>query len=328
MNYHEIVNNPRLKNIYLGICESCNASCTFCYREFYSPKPKGFMSDEIFTSVLKQIRESKTVESVSLTVGEPTLHPNFDNFSKELNKNKSYKTTIVTNMSLAHKHFDALMEYDGIVMSIEGYNKETYENYRRGLSWERVRENVITLDKYVKAKGEKAPQRKINFIVDRATEIRKFVEVWSDYTDVIMIDPMLPQTFWEGKKNELKETSQNPFSFTESKKIACTEPFYRLGVLADGSVKPCGTRMYEKKDYGTYNSLQNIFNEQKNIKWLRKYRKKNKMLGCHNCRHSLEVDTNEWQSVIDEHRDLIRSKNIFFAKGLMEVNGGKWKKTQ
>lgn len=319
-------NNITLQNIYLGISENCNASCSFCYREFYTPKPKGFMSEKMFSSIINQLRESNTIESVSLTVGEPTLHPQFDSFSMELNKNKTYKTTVVTNMSTAHKHIDALGSYDGIVMSIEGYDKESYENLRKGLTWERVCENVIMLDKYVKANGEKSPLRKINFIVDKASNIREFVNMWSDYTDVIMIDPMLPHTFWENGKSELRKTSNNLFSFSKSKKIVCTEPFYRLGVLADGSVKPCGTRMYEQKDYGNFNNLKNVFNEQNNILWLRNYREKNNMLGCKNCRHSLEVNTDEWQNLIDEHKDLVLEKNVVFAKGLKEVNGGTWKK--
>jgi len=326
MNYENIIDNVQLKNIYLGMSENCNASCSFCYREFYTPKPKGFMSEGIFTSILRQIRESNTIESVSLTVGEPTLHPQFDAFSKELNRDKTYKTTVVTNMSMAHKHIDSLMGYDGIVMSIEGHDKESYENLRKGLKWERVRENVKMLDKYVKANSKTSPLRKINFIVDKASKVKEFVNVWSDYTDIIMIDPMLPHTFWKEGKNELKKTSENLFSFSKSNKIVCTEPFYRLGVLADGSVKPCGTRMYEQKDYGNYSNLQDVFNEQKNILWLRNYREKNKMLGCKNCRHSLEVDTNEWQNLVDEHKDLILNKNVVFAKGLMEVNGGTWEK--
>jgi hypothetical protein len=84
--------------------------------------------------------------------------------------------------------------------------------------------------------------------------------------------------------------------------------------------------MYEQRDYGDYTNLQDVFNKQNNIIWLRKYRKKNNMLGCRNCRHSLEVDTSEWQNLIEEHKDLILEKNVVFAKGLIEVNGGTWKK--
>lgn len=326
MNYKNITENIELKNIYLGLSENCNASCSFCYREFYSPKPSGFMSEKIFTSILKQINESNTIESVSLTVGEPTLHPQFNSFSEELNRNKKYKTTVVTNMSMAHKHIDALMGYDGIVMSIEGFDKESYENLRKGLKWERVRENVKMLDEIVKKRGEKSPKRKINFIVDKKSEIREFVNVWSDYTDIIMVDPMLPHTYWENGKSELKKTSDNLFSFSKSHKIVCTEPFYRLGILADGSVKPCGTRMYEQKDYGKYNNLEKVFENEKNILWLRNYREKNNFLGCKNCRHSLEVNSSEWQNLINQHKDLILNKNVVFAKGLTEVNGGTWKK--
>lgn len=52
----ELNENIKLRSIYLGISETCNASCSFCYRDFYNPKPKGFMSNEVFDSILTQIR--------------------------------------------------------------------------------------------------------------------------------------------------------------------------------------------------------------------------------------------------------------------------------
>lgn len=323
-----IIKDITLSNVYLGISESCNAACPFCYREFYSPKPKGFMSKAVFESILVQIKQIDTLKSVSLTVAEPTLHPLFDDFSKELNKDKHYKTTVVTNMALAHKHLESLMLYDGIVMSIEGFDKESYENSRRGLKWERVRENVKMLDAFIKNSHRKSPTRKINFIIDKSSKIREFVHVWQNYTDVIMIDPMLPQTFWKKGKNELRDTSENLFPFSISDEIVCTEPFYRLGILSDGSVKPCGTRMYEQKDYGDYKNLLETFYTQKNILRLRTSREKNNLRGCKNCRHSLAVDKDEWRKMISEHEDFLQDKSVFFAKGLMEVNGGIWSKRE
>lgn len=254
------------------------------------------------------------------------MHPRFDDFSIRLNQNKTYKTTIVTNMSLAHRHFEALMLYDGIVMSIEGFDKKSYENSRKGLKWDVVRSNVKILDEYIRRNKGNSPKRKINFIVDKSSDIREFVNVWGDYTDIIMIDPMLPQTIWTNGRNALKKTSEYLFSFVNSDEIICTEPFYRLGILADGSVKPCGTRMYEQKDYGNYINLNEAFNNQKNILHLRKCREKNNMRGCKNCRHSLKVNEDEWQYTISKYEDLIKGKNVVFAKGLKEVNGGIWQK--
>ena len=325
-NIEEVIGDIKLKNIYLGISENCNAACPFCYREFYNPKPKGFMSEEVFNSILEQVRQIDSIKSLSLTVAEPTLHPLFDKFSVELNKQKKYKTTIVTNMALAHKHLESLSLYDGIVMSIEGFDKESYESSRRGLKWKRVRKNVMMLDEYIKSNNLKSPIRKINYIIDKSSRIREFVDAWSAYTDIIMIDPMLPQTNWQKGSSELIDTSSNLFSFSPSNEIVCTEPFYRLGVLADGSLKPCGTRMYEQKNYGDYRELLEVFNNNENVKLLRKYREKNKMLGCKNCRHSLEVNKNEWSNIIANHIDLVKEKNVVFAKGLKEVNGGIWQK--
>lgn len=54
--------------------------------------------------------------------------------------------------------------------------------------------------------------------------------------------------------------------------------------------------------------------------------KKNNMRGCKNCRHSLKVNEDEWQYTISKYEDLIKGKNVVFAKGLKEVNGGIWQK--
>lgn len=323
-NINAITRDINLKSIYLGISENCNASCPFCYREFFSPKPKGFMSEKVFNSILKQVHQIDSIKNISLTVAEPTLHPLFEEFSIKLNSKKRYKTTVVTNMATAHKHLESLVLYDGIVMSIEGFDKESYESSRRGLKWERVRKNVILLDEYIRKNSLESPLIKINYIINRTSEIRKFVDAWSAYTDIIMIDPMLPQTKWNKGRKELVDTSTSHFSFRPSNEIVCTEPFYRLGVLSDGSIKPCGTRMYQQKDYGNYKDLRKVFNSNRNITLLRNSRIKNNMLGCKNCRHSLEVDKFEWQNIISDHVDLIKHKNVVFAKGLMAVNGGIW----
>ena len=91
-----------MKRIYLEITNSCNLNCKFCTQD----KGTTFMDIKDIENYLKQIR--KFTSYIYLHVlGEPLLHPNFDQIMNLLDK-YDFNLQLVTNGILLGKHKDVL----------------------------------------------------------------------------------------------------------------------------------------------------------------------------------------------------------------------------
>ena len=90
-----------MKNLYIEITDACNLRCSFCPSsdcrdEAGSGKPHTFMSSTLFRQCIAGAVDAG-IENVYLHVlGEPTLHPGFALFLKEI-KTAGLSLTLVTN---------------------------------------------------------------------------------------------------------------------------------------------------------------------------------------------------------------------------------------
>ena len=73
----------------------CQLQCTYCASPL-KLRPRGFMSDDIFKNLNKQIKLHKIKRVRAVGNGEPTLHPEFPNMISELSKSTKY-TELKTN---------------------------------------------------------------------------------------------------------------------------------------------------------------------------------------------------------------------------------------
>jgi organic radical activating enzyme len=104
--------SEQLKNpfILIELTSKCNFSCYYCNSK-NSIRPKGFMDEKLFYRIVDQIEAIFPNSTVALHVdGEPTLHPNFQEFVSYLNA-KKIPISLATNSSLLKDSFLAL-EYD------------------------------------------------------------------------------------------------------------------------------------------------------------------------------------------------------------------------
>jgi len=158
----------------------CNLYCPMCPRETHK-QPKEDMADEIFSRLVNEAGNSAE-HMMLIGLGEPFLDPKiFDRI--EYCDRHNVSTLLSTNGTLldganAAKLLDTPLEH--ITLSFDGSTKESFEFYRKGAKFERVRDNFV---RFSRMKHEQ--RRKLQIVVQMVRmernqhEVDDFVRFWS-----------------------------------------------------------------------------------------------------------------------------------------------------
>jgi len=158
----------------------CNLYCPMCPRETYK-QPKEDMTEEIFTRLVQESAGSAE-HMMLIGLGEPFLDPHI--FERiEYCERHNIHTLLSTNGTfLDEKTSEQLL--DGplahITLSFDGSTKESFEFYRKGAKFEKVRDNYLRFARMKKARG-RGPQVVVQMVrMERnASEVDDFLRFWS-----------------------------------------------------------------------------------------------------------------------------------------------------
>ena len=136
----------------------CNLYCPMCPRETH-PQPKADMSDEVFERLVNQA--GSTAEHMMLIgLGEPFMDKQI--FERiEYCHRHSISTLLSTNGTfLDERYTEKVLEspLEQITLSFDGFKKETFEFYRKGAKFERVRDNFV---RFARRKHERSSKLQI-----------------------------------------------------------------------------------------------------------------------------------------------------------------------
>src|ERR1700689_2771923 len=158
----------------------CNLYCPMCPRETHK-QPKEDMTSEIFERLVSESRH--TAEHMMLIgLGEPFMDRKI--FKRiEYCERHNISTLLSTNGTFldektAARLLDSPLEH--ITLSVDGATKESFEYYRKGARFEKVRDNFI---RFARMKHER--RAKVQVVVQmvrmerNATEVDDFVRFWS-----------------------------------------------------------------------------------------------------------------------------------------------------
>lgn len=133
----------------------CNLYCPMCPRETYK-QPKEDMTDPVFNRLVAE--SGKSAEHMMLIgLGEPFLDPKiFDRI--EYCSDHKVATLLSTNGTLldeetAKQILDSPLAH--ITLSFDGSTKESFEYYRKGARFERVRDNFVRFCRMKQERGSK-----------------------------------------------------------------------------------------------------------------------------------------------------------------------------
>jgi len=124
---------------YLETTNHCNFNCSFCNRDevvdklSHMPIPK-------FKTLLEKIKDEPISEVKLMGMGEPFLHPKFDEIC-QLFRETFPKAKIITSTNCSYKIIPQLIKslkyIDVLYLSIDGYRK-TYEEHRPPARWSKL----------------------------------------------------------------------------------------------------------------------------------------------------------------------------------------------
>lgn len=158
----------------------CNLYCPMCPRETH-PQPKADMTDEVFKSLVREAGNSAE-HMMLIGLGEPFMDPHI--FERiEFCHRHSVSTLLSTNGTFldercASRVLDSPLEQ--ITLSFDGASKETFEFYRKGAKFEKVRDNFV---RFARLKHER--RSKLQVVVQmvkmerNAGEVDDFIRFWN-----------------------------------------------------------------------------------------------------------------------------------------------------
>jgi len=158
----------------------CNLYCPMCPRETHK-QPKADMSDEVFQRLMSEAGD--TAEHMMLIgLGEPFMDPHI--FERiEFCHQHSISALLSTNGTFLDERNAARIldsPLDQMTLSFDGARKETFEFYRKGANFEKVRDNFVRFARMKHDRGSKL-QVVIQMVrmAGNAAEVGDFMAFWS-----------------------------------------------------------------------------------------------------------------------------------------------------
>ena len=134
----------------------CNIYCPMCPRETHK-QPKEDMHDDIFQRLVNDAGESAE-HMMLIGLGEPLLDPKIYDRIEFCHRHGIYTLLSTNGTLLDEAAADRLLRtpLEHITLSFDGSTKESFEFYRKGARFEKVRDNFVRLARMKKERGSKA----------------------------------------------------------------------------------------------------------------------------------------------------------------------------
>ncbi len=131
------------REAHVELTTSCNLNCEFCYRQSWSERI-GFMSDELFDRVLRELSDVGVEDLWFSGWGEPTIHPRFEQFA--VKAAKDFELGMITNGTTLLRKADVISRhFSWVFVSVDVTDPEIYRRIRVGSSFHVVERGIREL---------------------------------------------------------------------------------------------------------------------------------------------------------------------------------------
>jgi len=247
--------------LWVELTNICNLKCGMCPNSSPGRSPRGNMSLATFEKIIDQTAHH--VYDVNLCHrGESLLNKDIDKMISYAKKMK-VATRLNTNATVLDQEMSRrLIEagLDFISFSFDGLDPKTYETIRVGASFEKVLENITAFLKLKKKLRSPTPYTMIEILAlpqmqDQADKLDEFRNRFRGLpVDKISIKPVHN---WGG--NIELETKQDGAGEPDQPEYCpCTNIWYAMVILWDGSVALCVQDWYNDNPLGNINDCSVI----------------------------------------------------------------------
>ncbi len=262
----------------------CNLRCPFCattHKRWGNDK-HGYMEYALYEKIIDEGVENGLCAIKLSLRGEPLLHPELAHMIEYAKEKGVMDVYFNTNaILLTEEKFERLIDtrLDRISISIEGFNKETYEKFRVGARFERLFDNVSKFIAIRNRKRALSPQIRIQTVLldELKDEFVEYVNFWKSFADEVSYLDAREET------NESKESGKVAA-------WACPFLWQRMTILWDGTLLPClmhGIRDFRSMALGNVAdcSIKDLWNGEKEtqLRELHKNGKSHKIQACGQC---------------------------------------------
>lgn len=284
------------KRLTLETVFGCNANCRMCVINLPTKRKKGIMPLEMSKYILDECSQyTNQINQLDFFgLGEPLLDPYLFERIKYAKEKGFRNIAISTNADLLDKEKQKkLLEtgIDTILFSIDGVNKETHEEIRRGVKFERVVENCQSIIK-LRDEGNYKTRFVIRFIRQdiNKDEWEAFKEFWKPKLSKKKKDLMIIYDMhtWGGERFTKDAILKTQIRDPKIEKKPCHRINELLIILADGTVPLCNEDfLHAKYNFGNIKDKSpiEIFNCEKfnRIRQIHLEGKKNTLDICKEC---------------------------------------------
>jgi radical SAM protein with 4Fe4S-binding SPASM domain len=231
---------------------SCNLRCPECPSGLRSfSRPTGNLSSDTFTKVIDQL----STHLIYLTFyfqGEPYLHPKFLEMVSYASGKGIYTSTSTNAHYLDETTARRTVEsgLDRIIISIDGADQETYQQYRVGGSFERVIHGTKELLSARKKSGKMKPHVAFQFLVVKPNEhqvtginrlgenlgVDEILFKTAQIYDFENGSPLIPD---QSKFSRYHKTKNGNWEIKNSLENHCWKMWHSCVITWDGAVVPC-----------------------------------------------------------------------------------------
>lgn len=269
-----LTNFKLLPEIYqIEVTNACNLQCPLCPR-FVKRRPSSFINPNLIQLMADRGDLDNSYFIELQFAGEPLLHPNLMTIVNTLKK-KNLLVGLSTNGTLIHEKIDELLLLDAITISVDSFEKESYEKIRVGSSYNRFISNI----KFLLENRGSNPFPIIDLQLIRSTEPidafwskqwmlgEKFIKE-NNYNVNLRSVPECYGT-WRSYKPSFFRDKIFP---TVQNNDLCLNPFTSVSIQADGNVTSCCFSFGTDNGYGNVKDapLSEIWQKSSALKELRK----------------------------------------------------------
>ena len=267
----------------------CNLRCIMCFQSDEAlPVSKTtkvpLMTMDTFKKIVDECARYRLPALKLSWRGEPMLNRNFTEMLRYAKSKGILEVTSLTNGTLMDETIcrqivDAKM--DQLIISIDGFTKETYEKIRVGADYDVVLNNVKNL---IGIRGKlKKPFIRLQYTESDINrhETMEFYQYWKNRVDEISISYC--QDFGSPEKNSPENVPIHEY--------CCQQPFQRLVIMTDGNVCVCATDIIGSLIIGNIHdsSIKELWNSKKinEIRVKHKTRQSYHINMCRICAHNI-----------------------------------------